>query len=502
MKGGRATDWDRNWEKWHAARQWQLPTRMLRRLLAHAEYVIHQRHLQYLQTVGVQQTTIKSLRVFRGLRFTSERRLREAVSGLPPAPRADILDPAHFAALLSAALVEDCGSAALLPASLRIESAAGQVVPRDQIAAGNLTGLPTTVPQGIPAGKTVVVDPEQGRLLFLGNPSPDRPVVSYWQGFMAPIGAGGYDRRSHLCPPSASVSGGTAIQPGPEGVLQVEDSTTYQSISNVQGLHDLTVQAANRERPYLRLGHHWDLDTGTKTASRLTLEGLWIGASMNFAIRLRGEYERVTIRHCTLDPGGTDAEGKVIPAVPLIVEGAVEDLVVERSILGPVRVSVTGSVTTLHISDSVVQSEGSGATGAVWLPASRAVLSRVTVFGTVAVEWLYASEALITGLAEVVNTQDGCFRFSAARIESRVPHPYESHFLPEPTRLFTSRRFGHYGYAQLSEAAPETVARGAESGSEIGAFSREMNPIKLDGLYAKVEEYAPFGMIPIWIPET
>ena len=39
-------------------------------------------------------------------------------------------------------------------------------------------------------------------------------------------------------------------------------------------------------------------------------------------------------------------------------------------------------------------------------------LLRTTVFGELAVERLYASEALITEHVEVVDTQTGCFRFT------------------------------------------------------------------------------------------
>jgi hypothetical protein len=85
---------------------------------------------------------------------------------------------------------------------------------------------------------------------------------------------------------------------------------------------------------------------------------------------------------------------------------------------------------------------------------------------------------------------------------SRVPHPYESHFLTDTAALFSSAVFGQPGYAQLAESAPEFLQRGSANGAEIGAFNSLLNPIKFDSLRAKVDEFAPFGLLPIYIFET
>ena len=83
-----------------------------------------------------------------------------------------------------------------------------------------------------------------------------------------------------------------------------------------------------------------------------------------------------------------------------------------------------------------------------------------------------------------------------------MPHPYESHVIADTRHLFTSTRFGDAGFAQLSENAPATLARGAANGAEIGAFASSVNPIRQDSLMAKVEEYMPFGLLPALINET
>jgi hypothetical protein len=153
------------------------------------------------------------------------------------------------------------------------------------------------------------------------------------------------------------------------------------------------------------------------------------------------------------------------------------------------------------ISDSIIQSIDPSVP-AIELPNSRLDIERTTVFGSTVGDRLYASEALFAGPVDIADTQDGCFRFSAALKGSRVPHPFRSYFADDAAHFFTSRRFGDSGYAQLSQSASQSLLNGAESGSEIGAFSGLLSPIRLDGLRTKVDEYMPFGLIPVFLFET
>jgi hypothetical protein len=169
--------------------------------------------------------------------------------------------------------------------------------------------------------------------------------------------------------------------------------------------------------------------------------------------------------------------------------------------MGPIRTRAGGVIEELHVSDSIMQSLDD-TLPALATERGRVRMERVTVFGHIEVHRLNASEALITGTSRVTDTQNGCFRFSAAPSGSRLPRAYESHRLDDSNHIFTSRRFGQPGYGQLSESAPAFLQRGAESGSEIGAFSALNQPIKADSLAKKVEEYMPLGLIPIFINET
>ena len=68
--------------------------------------------------------------------------------------------------------------------------------------------------------------------------------------------------------------------------------------------------------------------------------------------------------------------------------------------------------------------------------------------------------------------------------------------------MFASTRFGDAGYTWLADAAPAALRRGGEHDVEIGAWSSALNPIKEESLLKKIEEYLPFGLMPMFIRET
>ncbi|MFN4098804.1 MAG: hypothetical protein ACK4GT_03415, partial [Pararhodobacter sp.] len=102
----------------------------------------------------------------------------------------------------------------------------------------------------------------------------------------------------------------------------------------------------------------------------------------------------------------------------------------------------------------------------------------------------------------VRDTQAGCFRFGAFGAGSRLPHPYQSHELPDGFPVFTTTRFGEAAYAQLSTGAPAFLHTGAEPGSEIGAWSSLNYAVRLEGLRQKTAEFMPLGLLPFFIAET
>lgn len=562
---------------WQLSQEWQLPAPIPCRLLGDARYLIATATIDQLLALGLAPTAADELSRYVGVEFRNETRLRQTINSLSQS--AAIL--AMFDPLLADAIAPESPKAYLIPSPIQQDPTAIAVavgpdanpatpapevtpVEHQRIAAANLEDWGASLGM-LSAGKTLAIDPERGRFWFLTPPAEPVWVPIYHYGFSGDssyglsgnLGAGTYDRRSTLV-----TSGGivipSSIDPGPVpwavpaspviGIFQFDDSKTYLPNGDILDINQLTIQASNYQRPYLKRivpgGVEWIFRAEPKATITpgvpepetnrrdLTLEGLWIGIEqegtvpisvspggscppMAAALVLEGTFDRVTIRHCTLDPGGERArlvanECQSIPYVQILVRGTVEELIVESSIVGPIIDEYTSGSTEaiahLTIQDSIIHSLEPLTKPAIQTELGAIKMQRVTVFGDVIVNRLVASETMIQGLVQVTDNQHGCFRFSATNDDprKRLPPQFESHFYAPgiPNHFFVSRRFGDPGYAQLSDSAPQELVRGAENRSEIGAFSSLLNPIKLEDLKAKVSEFMPFGLIAQFINET
>jgi hypothetical protein len=396
-------------------------------------------------------------------------------------------------AVLEAAL-QPGGHAALLPIDPAVRPAFATVpaVRPSLVVGANLDAWTAAAP-----GKRLAVSPERGRIVAL-DPSAGPTLVSYHYGTPGPIGAGSYARRASIAAaatPVVAAGGGPLALPA-GGTVDISDSRSYGPIGDPAAFTGLIVQALDGQRPYLRLAGDLTF-TAAPAGGELVLEGLWLGSSGPRRVVLAGPFRKVAIRHCTLDPGGSDVTGAAIGPITLHVAGAVDELVIEASIVGPIDVAAGAVIDALTVRDSVVQSRT--AIPALASALGEVHLARTTVLGDLHAERLWADDTLVAGVVDATDTQDGCFRFSAALTGSRLPHPFESVVLPDARGLFRSTRFGDPGHAQLSDAAPDSVARGAETGSEMGAFCALDNPIKADSLAHKVDEFLPFGLAPIFV---
>lgn len=397
-----------------------------------------------------------------------------------------------------------------------------------------------------PAPK-VTIYPKQGRFKLL-DPQPDEKIyVTYHFGFSSTLGAGSFDRRligataTATTEPNSQIIGGESVLINPlitlasTGTLTLGDSLTYTEISNVGNvttpIKAVTIQAENRVRPVLRPSAAatnplpW-IFYG-EPGSHLVLTGLLISG---IDIVLQGEFDSVTLNCCTLDPGHFDpdkkeyvaaVDGKVLKSSHLWIEAQVNRLMVERCITGPIATRNTanakGNVTQLSISNSILQAFELEPTSepepTLNLTNGDVHLNRCTLLGRANIHRLEASECIFNNVVKVENPQQGCVRFSAWVKGSVLPRPYESVEIPPNAPLFTSRVFGHPGYAQLQLGADAailnhsgggiaTILEGAEDGSEMGAFASEKTAIKERSLRIKYEEYMPLGLVPVIVYVT
>ncbi|MBZ4420180.1 hypothetical protein [Myxococcus sp. RHSTA-1-4] len=512
MRASRRLSLRETGEHWRRAREWELPAPMRCHVLGDARYQVDEQQVRVLLDAGLGAAAAAELRTLIGIAFPDERSLRDQLRAMPTL-QAELAPPPPsprplYRLLLRGALVEECGKRALLAHSVLVDEGGGLPMFPELAAAASLRewlSTPRIDALLASAPRHLAIDPERGRFQFLDvDPAaPELLRVSYHYGFSGELGAGTYGRSERLAPPDFRLSRGgpqpAALALAPDATTQLEDSDTYGPLTDVPDLTRLTFQAASGQRPYVRLERDWVL-TGAGRQASLVLDGLWLGGTGDLV--LRGTFQQVTLRGCTLDPGGTDVLGGAIRPVRLLVEGHVEQLRIESSITASARVQGMGDVEVLHVRDSILHVLDPATGPAVSQPSGALELRRVTVLGGLRVHRLEASEALITGLVRVVDTQRGCFRFSAALEGSILPRPYASVSLPDDRQLFTSDVFGHPGYGQLREAAPESLRRGAENRSELGAFCGRNGPIRLDDLRAKVAEYMPFALIPAIILES
>jgi hypothetical protein len=510
----------RDWLNWRTAREWELPRVIDCRLLNEVVFVIGDKEIAWIlsgapiASLTDRQDAAADLRFIAGQRLVGREQLQRVIGSLPHAPI--LTAPGVFVGLAQRALIDACGSAALLPDGTGL-AAAGNVpalqvgyvgqppVDRDHTRGANLDQWSMPVVFGV----DLLIDPVTGRFIFDTGAHPPADLrVRYRVGMAAPIGAGAFLRELDTRPPTVhwqqqSSAAGTPAN----GIAEVDDSTTFVNVPDQPAVVDTTVRAAENERPYLRLQVDWHLTT-TGNDRSLTLDGLWVGVRPAGAVVVAGDYSKVTLRYCTLDPGGADAMGTALAPCELVVTGTIDELVIERCILPGLRVQgATASIDQITVTDSIIDASHL-ASGGLIAPRARLNIARTTIIAPkidqlcLHVEKIDATDTLVAGRADVTDQQNGCFRFSARGPGSSVPHPYESHELEELERIFASRRFGDPQYVTLSPRAPQFLLTGSEHQSEMGAYCGELRPIKFASLRTKVEEYMPFGRLPAYIMEN
>jgi hypothetical protein len=422
----------------------------------------------------------------------------------------------------------------------------------DEITIGPSETDAITVEQ-LALSNKVAIDVDLGRFTFAVGDEPKNGVtVSYGYGFSADIGGGPYDRRQTLADPGQAVWEKTVDQQDPNADFQNlnaalaawanpadgnKASATITITDNGPYTQEIAIEPANRghlviqaedgKRPTLRfVDAQGDLANlvisgASGSGADLTLNGLLIEGGIYVE---RDSLGQLRIVNCTLVPG-RELNVKGGPREPdrpsVVVESPNSRLGVEidHSIVGALRLPAEN--VDLAVRDSIVDSptrdrparripaiaESDGGNR----PGPPATLERTTVFGAVHLkELIWASEIAFTDPIVIQRRQAGCVRFSHVPRYSQTPRRYRCQpdlaleGVSDPARQdsirarltpsFTSVQYGHPAYAQLGLTCAEEISAGAESGSEMGAFSSLKQPQREANLRVRIDEYLPFGL--------
>ncbi|BCN37815.1 hypothetical protein ALDI51_11340 [Alicycliphilus denitrificans] len=261
---------------------------------------------------------------------------------------------------------------------------------------------------------------------------------------------------------------------------------------------------------------------GTAAADALDPGALFLnGLLLQGPLDISGPLGQVELAHCTVLPGGTHITvGSDSPRLALRVLSC---LAAPMAVAGPV-----GSVAVV---DSIVGLQDAGAAGSAALSAPQAPLDllRTSFLGTVHGLTISASDCIFDAPAVAERRQTGCVRFCYVPPASAVPRRYRCQpqletdariaalraaalaaGLPPPTAaeedavraeaeatvrpLFTSRRYGDPGLAQLDLRCAAQIRTGAESGAEMGAYERLRQPQREANLRDALAEYLRLGL--------
>lgn len=378
------------------------------------------------------------------------------------------------------------------------------------------------------------IQPETGRFTFLNAPPAAAVEVVYNFGFSSGIGAGAGPSNAGFPAPvttpakTVNLSFGTGLGTALQNIvgdttIYFTDSYTYPGPAGDSGGNatppvNLALIATTGTRPVLRLQPQadWTLTGTAGQSGNLTIQGLWLqGANLILA----GAWNSVTIQSCTLDPGSADPknpgqllkgiDGLALTPTHLTIAGQIGTLTINSCITGPIQTATDGAFATLIINNSIVQAVKNEP--AIECIAGSVQLSRTTVLGHVTLHELSASECIFDGAAKVQDAQEGCVRYSTIANGSNLHAPFRCATTMPISDIFESRAFGQPNYARVSAGAdlavlpaplvqpPSSILTGAASGGQPGAFCAEQQALLARGLVLKLEEYAPAGLIPVWV---
>jgi hypothetical protein len=75
-----------------------------------------------------------------------------------------------------------------------------------------------------------------------------------------------------------------------------------------------------------------------------------------------------------------------------------------------------------------------------------------------------------------------------------VPESDKARVADQTRPIFNDVRYGKPAYAQLADACPASIKRGADDESEMGAFHDLFQPQREANLRARLDEFTPAGL--------
>jgi hypothetical protein len=398
----------------------------------------------------------------------------------------------------------------------------------------------------------IAIDPALGRVTFASGWNPSEVHVDYHYGFSDKVGGGFYPRPD---PDSAliTVLEGGSPQPTPylyeirqgaslpqfgtiaaalsqwgtdgqpPAIFEIQDSEVYEeaiSISLPAGVavEIRAAQQPQQRRPVLRLGSPLTVTAATappnSPRAALVFNGILFDQTpaAPTAVSVEpGDLGALTLRHCTVAPAGGASLDAVAATGSLTTNDSLT-VTLDHSITGGISFDPSTSQAKVVLLCSIVDGKGgtvlSGSPG-VAVDCYCLTAEESTVLGGVRTFMIgLASNAIFTEAIVSRRRQVGCVRFCYLPAGSRVPRPYkcQPEYPPGATAaqqaelslrvkpLFTSRRYGDPGYAQLAQNGPAEIFRGADNGAEMGVFNELLEALRIDNLHASLDEYLRFGL--------
>ena len=142
------------------------------------------------------------------------------------------------------------------------------------------------------------------------------------------------------------------------------------------------------------------------------------------------------------------------------------------------------------MSDSLIDA---GTALALEAPEGSVTLDRCTVGGRCEVRVVEASEVIFDDTVVVDDRFKGCVRYSRVTSDSVLPHQH--HVTTDTPVRYVSLNRHDPAWRRLRADCDPAVRKGAESGTEMGAFGEALMAQRREAFEQRLAEYTPAGLV-------